>query len=205
MDGLWASAGALGGAAVDACAVRPLLTALVLLTALCVRYGSYTMLHVPLLLFVSASVAVDLVAYGLVRGAVTLVEWVWVVGYKRRDRQMRRSTYDEWLHVGAELDRLERLDEWKADAESRAYNWRQVQAVTKRLREARQRAESASSPGLARVAYTELESMLLPTLVKNYAGTMSAELCTRPPSLPLSLPLALSLALSHTLPHARMG
>jgi hypothetical protein len=91
MDGLWASAGAFGGAAVDACAVRPLLTALVLLTALCVHYGSYTMLHVPLLLFVSASVAVDLsasvavdlVAYGLVRRAVTLVEWVWVVGYKR--------------------------------------------------------------------------------------------------------------------------
>lgn len=151
------------------------LASFALLCALCVRHGTYTVLRVPLLVTVSCLILIDLACYGLVRMAVKLVEWVWVVGYKRRDQRMRRSTYTEWVESGSALDKLERLDLWKEDPESRAYNWRQVQAVTRRLRDARERAQGLA-PSRSRSAIFELESLLLPTLVKNYAGVGSAEL-----------------------------
>lgn len=153
-------------------------SALALLTALCVRHGTYTVLRVPLLLLVSGLITLDLLLYGAVRIAVKLVERVWVVGYKRRDQSMRRSTYAEWLEVGAALDKLEGLDQWKLEPESRAYNWRQVQTVTRRLRGAREAAQAAP-PSRSREAICELESLLLPTLVKNYAGVGSAELYSK--------------------------
>jgi hypothetical protein len=150
---------------------------LVALTALCLRFGSYNVLRVPLLLVVSTLITLDLVAYSCVRACVTLLERILLAGYKRRDRDLVRTTYNEWLAVGNALDRVEQLDAWKADPESRAYNFRQVLAVTRRLRETRERA--ACAPKHARAPIVELEAVLLPTLVKNYAGTMSAELFSK--------------------------
>jgi hypothetical protein len=117
-----------------------LLALVVVVTSLCVHFGSFNVLRAPLLVLVSLLILVDLLMYAAVRAAVTLVEWVWVVGYKRRDRKMRPSTYAEWIEVGSSLDRLENLGKWKAEPESMAYNWRQIRTVTARLREARQRA-----------------------------------------------------------------
>ncbi|KAG8461319.1 hypothetical protein KFE25_010506 [Diacronema lutheri] len=149
-----------------------------LLTALCLRHGTYTVLRVPLLIVISLLIAMDLAMYVAVRCLVKLVEWVTVVGYKRRDRRMRRSTYAEWMAVGSQLDCIERLDQWKADPVSRAYNWRQVQAVTRRLRDARQRVQGLPHERAGGAVF-ELKALLLPTLVKNYAGTMSAELYSK--------------------------
>lgn len=100
----------------------PSLTLVCVLTPLCLRYGTYTVLRVPLLCFLSALLLGDLLLYGLVRLAVRAVERVCVEGYKRRDRLMRRSSYDGWIRAGTQLDALEGLDVWKSEPESRAYN-----------------------------------------------------------------------------------
>ncbi|KAJ1636961.1 hypothetical protein T492DRAFT_860877 [Pavlovales sp. CCMP2436] len=120
-----------------------LLALAAVVTVLCVRFGSSNVLRGPLLVFFSTLIAADLIICwsSLAQQAACWTPlWVWVVGYKRRDRRMRPSTYAEWLEVGSSLDRLE---------------------------------------GLGDNAFGELETLLLPTLVKNYAGTMAAELYSK--------------------------
>ena len=105
---------------------------------LCIYLGSWTMLRLPVLMIISAALAVEFMLYWVVRSSIAVLELFpkirllhWLLplpvprlrwsGKRRKISEAMRlaKDYKTWSEYAVEMDKLHGREEWKSAAESK--------------------------------------------------------------------------------------
>lgn len=128
----------------------------------CRILGTHQVLKWPVYFLLCLLIAVDMLAYVVVRIAIGLLT------PSEPSALENPATYSDWLAAAQRTDDSEGRTAWKLEDASDEYDWRHVKATTERLRAARLGND-----------YTALMSMLLPELTNNAHGELEWTLYCR--------------------------
>ena len=142
-----------------------LLTTVVAITVVaCRRYGTHRVLRWPIFIMLVALIAIDLVAYTLVRLAIRALTLRKELSL--HDRSI--NDYASWLAAAEQADRDEGRDAWRREPETSECDWRHLRATTERLHAARKAND-----------HVALLKLLAPLLKNNAHGELEFTLYTR--------------------------
>ncbi|KAF9169120.1 hypothetical protein BGX21_001079 [Mortierella sp. AD011] len=107
------------------------------------RYNgySYTLLRIPLLIFIFSIMAIEMFIYVSVRQIVNF--WEYFVTWRGRRNRLRKdlrnaSNYGEWKAAAQKLDTYMKKDEWKNDPDFGYYDYHLLSRVNRNLHLARE-------------------------------------------------------------------
>jgi hypothetical protein len=137
---------------------------LLVVVLLCRLFGTHRILRLPVGAYICVMMAFDLVLYIVVRVLIVVVESC--SRRRRRERELEAAAdYESWQRAAISMDAFERRDVWRQESESPLYDWRQAEATTRRLREAREAGEAEA-----------LMALLLPCMKTNVFGVLEGQI-----------------------------